>query len=171
MKDSVGNNNFKQKKLTKPGEGQMFSESKFSDLTESLASGFFADKVVLALARFQKAGKLNREDERVLQKAVEFLRKVIDGHNWMDNPQLSRNSVESASAFSQVVRAMSSSFSSRNFVNYIKGLLTTAEQLVDQKPVDDKQVGMLRNFFTNYGLSELVRTENLFQDDRLEIFS
>jgi hypothetical protein len=148
----------------------MFSESKFSDLTESLASGFFADKVVLALARFQKTGNLNKEDEPVLKRAVEFFKKVIEGHNWMDNPQLSRNSVESASAFSQVVRAMSTSVSSKEFVIYIKGLLATAEQLVDLKPVEDKQVGKLRDFFSHYGLSELVRTENLFQDDRLEIF-
>lgn len=148
----------------------MFSESKFSDLTESLASGFFADKVVLAVARFQKAGKLNTEDEPVVQRAVEFFRKVIDGHNWMDDPQLNRNSVESASAFSQVVRAMSPSVSSKNFVTYIQDLQDTAKKLAAQRTVDDAQVENLRKFFSNYGRSELVRTENLFQDDRLEIF-
>jgi hypothetical protein len=148
----------------------MFSESKFSDLTESLASGFFADKVVLALARFQKTKELNSNDVSVLLQVVEFFKKVIAGHNWMDNPQLSRNSVESATAFSQVVRAMSPSVSSKNFVTYIQDLQDTANKLAAQRTVDDAQVENLRKFFSNYGLSELVRTENLLQDDRLEIF-
>jgi hypothetical protein len=151
-------------------EGKMFSESKFSDLTESLASGFFADKVIFALARFQKTKELNSQELSVLQQVVEFFKKVIVGHNWLDNPQLSRNSVESASYFSQVVRAMSPSVSSENFVTYIRELQDTAEKLAAQRTVDDAQVENLRKFFSKYGLSELVRTENLLQDDRLEIF-
>lgn len=148
----------------------MFSESKFSDLTESLASGFFADKVVLAVARVQKAGKLNGEDQPVLRRVVEFFKKVIEGHNWMENPQLSRNSVESASAFSQVARAMSPTVSLKDFLSYIGLLLNTAEQLLDLKPVESKQIGKLRDFFSSYGRSELIRTESLFQDDTMQIF-
>ena len=78
--------------------------------------------------------------------------------------------MESASAFSQVVRAMSPSISSKDFLNYINNLLTTAKQLLDLEPVDPGQVEKLRDFFCNYGRSELVRTENLFQDDRMEMF-
>ena len=146
----------------------MFSESRFSDLTESLASGFFADKVVLALARFQKSTTLDPSDEPLLKEAVHFFKKVLDGHDWMDNPQLSRNSMESATAFSQAVRARSPHISSKDFVQYIKGLCETANQLLKKEPPDQEKVRILREFFSNYGRSELVRTENLLQDDRLE---
>ena len=148
----------------------MFSESKFSDLTESLASGFFADKVILTLARFQKTKELNGNDVSVFLQVVEFFKKVIAGHNWLDNPQLSRNSVESASYFSQVVRAMSPSVSSKDFDTYIKDLQDTANKLATERMADNVKVENLSEFFSNYGLSELVRTENLLQDDRLEIF-
>jgi len=148
----------------------MFSESRFSDLTESLASGFFADKVVLAIARFQKSRTLNPSDELLLEEAVQFFKKVIEGHDWMDNPRLSKNSMESATAFSQAVRARSPHVSSKNFVDYIQDLLNTANQLLQQKTADQNKIAILREFFSNYGRSELVRTENLLQDDRLEIF-
>lgn len=148
----------------------MFSESRFSDLTDSLASGFFADDVIMALARYGKTRRVNEKDEPVLQRAVRFLEAVLEGHNWMDNPQVSRNSMESAKAFSRAVRATTSSLSSKRFVEYIEDLLNVAKELVSQKTVDGTKAERLREFFGNYGRTELVRTENILEDTGLETF-
>jgi hypothetical protein len=148
----------------------MFSESRFSDLTDSLASGFFADDVIMVLARYGKTRSLNEKDEPVLQRAVRFLERVLEGHDWMDKPEVSRNSMESAKAFSRAVRATTHSLSSKLFVEYIENLLNVAKQLVSEKTADATKAERLREFFGNYGRTELVRTENILEDTGLETF-
>ncbi len=148
----------------------MFSESKFSDLTESLASGFFADDVIMALARYAKTQTVTEKDELALKQAVIFLEAVLEGHDWMDNPQVSRNSMESAKAFSRAVRATTPSLSSKLFVEYIKDLLNVARQLFSERTADPTKADRLRQFFGNYGRAELVRTENILEDTGLETF-
>lgn len=151
----------------------MYSESRFSELSQSLASGFFADKVVLALAHVQKKGQVRDKDRAIFNRVVLFLNEVLQGHDWIDKPAaaIDETSVRSAIAFSEAVRAKPDMKTSEKFTKYISSLLDTAKHLLERRRPHLEEVKDLRDFFSSYGRSELIRSENLIEDNGGEIIT
>jgi hypothetical protein len=144
----------------------MHSEFWFSDLTKSLKQGFFADCVVLELARVNRDRRVTEEQAQIFKRAVELLELAKEGHAWVDNPRLSEKSSSCVSSYSQAVDAMVINASSVAFTHFIHELLEIANQLAAKEIPSDEKLRVLRSFFFNSSRSELDRTEELFGDDK-----
>lgn len=149
----------------------MYSNSRFLELGQSLGSGFFADRAVLALAHAEKQGKARSDDLQILQRMISFLKQVLNGHDWILNREMNESSVKSAIAFSEAVRAIPDIKNSQQFKAYINERLYTANSLLKQKEIDLNSIKDLRRFFCALGRSELIRSENLIEDNIEEIVS
>jgi len=139
----------------------MNTRSLFSEFSESLRSGFFADNVVLTLARAKKRGELTIADRQILNTVVEFFQNVLDGFRWSENPKLTMHSAESAYAFSKAARVFPEPGSSNVFQSLIEGLLADAEKVIASERVEQSDVDNLIEFFTTYGREELNRADEL----------
>jgi len=140
----------------------MYSEHRFSDLTESLRSGFLIDNIVLALARAEKGEALNEKDRKLLKDAVSLLESAEAGFHWLDNPQVTSKTRSSATFFGRAVSALPSVSESRAFLESISDLKATADQLSTGTSIPNREkIQLLRSFFRNAAQSELDRTEQL----------
>ena len=140
----------------------MFARSGLSDLTDSLKSGFFADRVTLTLAKAKRRGLLEESDRIVIVEVLNFLRKVLEGFEWTERPAFTTHSAESAEAFSKATRVLPEDVnSSELFRQYIEKLTQDARTLAEPGAVDPTAADNLIRFFTQYGEAELRRTDDL----------
>ena len=73
----------------------------FRDLTQSLSSGFFSDKVVIILARIKNTKQIEPSDIEILSGVEEFFDNVLAGYRWSEKPSFSENSLKYASSFNK----------------------------------------------------------------------
>lgn len=85
-------------------------------LLKSLADGFFADAVILALAKASSRGHVDPADQPLFNEVEAFLDRVLGGYRWFDNPTVNEESANNASFFGQAVRAVVS-VHTRNLLN------------------------------------------------------
>jgi hypothetical protein len=144
----------------------MHSEHRFSDLTESLKSGFLLDNIVLALARAEKGESLGENDRRLLEKAVSLLKYAEIGYYWLDKPELTSETNSSATFFARAVNAMPSVYANDAFLEKVSELKAVAEDLSTGRsmPAPEK-IHLLQTFFYNTAQSELERTEGLLSGE------
>jgi hypothetical protein len=140
----------------------MHSEHRFSDLTDSLKSGFLLDDIVLALARAGKGEHLSDKDRKLLGQAVSILEYAEVGYHWLDKPELTSETKSSATFFARAVNALPTVYANDVFLESISDLKTTAAQLSagESTPAPEK-INLLQTFFYNTAQSELDRTEGL----------
>jgi uncharacterized protein with HEPN domain len=151
----------------------MLSNFRLSALTKSLAFGFFADKAVLAVARYQRLGTLGENDKKVLERVAQYFKEVLEGYHWLSNPKVSKESIRAAAAFSEAVNAFAViriQSPKKRFEDYIKDLLKTAEQILSPKSVDKEKTKELRKFFFVSGRSALIETDCLLEGDDPRLF-
>ena len=141
----------------------MYSEYWFSDLAGSLRGGFFADDVILTLAKLQKDGKTSPSGRAVLKKAADLLDMALKGHEWLNDPRFSEQSGTCASFFGQAVRALPTVSTSEAFVRNLDDLKRTALEIADGGLPGPDEVDALRTFFFNASQMELERTEQLLE--------
>lgn len=147
--------------VSRTQENYMFSRNRFSDLADSLRSGFFADKVILTLAKARKSGRLSEEERPVLDEVVAFFQRVLEGFEWSEQPNFTMHSAESAEAFSKATRVLPDVGSSEVFKDHVEKLLDDAGRIQQSLSVEKKRADRLINFFTAYGQEELERTDDL----------
>jgi hypothetical protein len=140
----------------------MHSEHRFSDLTDSLKSGFLLDDIVLALARAGKGERLGEKERKLLGQAVSILESAEAGYHWLDKPELTSETKSSATFFARAVNALPSVYANDVFLESISDLKATAAQLSsgESTPATEK-INLLQTFFYNTAQSELDRTEGL----------
>jgi hypothetical protein len=143
----------------------VYSEYWFSDLAGSLREGFFADDVVLTLAKLQKDGKTSASGQTVLKRAADWLNKALKGHAWLSEPRFSEHSGTCASFFGQAVRALATVSTSEAFVRNLDDLKRTALAIADGRLPRPEEVEALRVFFFNASQMELDRTEQLLEHE------
>jgi hypothetical protein len=144
----------------------MHSEHRFSDLTESLKSGFLLDNIVLALARAEKGESLSENDRRLLEKAVSLLKSAEAGYHWLDKPELTSETNSSATFFARAVNAMPSVYANDAFLEKVSELKAVAEDLSTGRSVPAfEKIHLLQTFFYNAAQSELERTEGLLSGE------
>ena len=144
----------------------MLTEHKFGDLSNSMASGFFADSIVLSLARTEKNRTVDEQDAKTLGSAVVFFKRALQGNSWLDEDQLTFNeqSFESAISFDRAVRVVGRRVTSpRAFQRYIEELKETAEVLAQRRVPDNSRLQVLHDFFSLYSQLELANTQNILQ--------
>ena len=139
----------------------MFSRNHFSELTDSLQSGFFADRAVLTLARAKKSARLEKNDLTVVDDILQFLKNALEGSEWTEKPKFTTDSVEFAEAFSKASRALPDAKTSESFRKYIEDLIDSTERLKTSAHVNEDDIKPLMEFFTRYGQRELERTDDL----------
>jgi hypothetical protein len=144
----------------------MYSEHRFSDLTDSLKSGFLLDDIVLALARAGKGEQLSEKERKLLGQAVSILESAEAGYHWLDKPELTSETKSSATFFARAVNALPSVYANDVFLESISDLKATAAQLSsgESMPAPEK-INLLQTFFYNTAQSELDRTEGLLADE------
>jgi hypothetical protein len=146
----------------------MLSRSRFSELSDSLSSGFFADNAVLVLSKIRKRAPLLPKDQETLTDVLHFLTNVLEGFKWSENPHFSRRSASSALAFSQAARA-STDKDAQRFHDMITNHMNGVKKLLSNKRVDPSNLNELVSFFSDMGRTQLARTDNIInvRDSRL----
>jgi hypothetical protein len=139
----------------------MFSRNHFSELTDSLESGFFADRAILTLARAKRRGRLEQSELPVIDSVLQFLKGALEGSQWTEHPKFTTDSAAYAEAFSRASRALPDANSSELFKSYIQKLIETAQQIKVSDVISEDEVERLIQFFTRYGQAELERTDDL----------
>ena len=134
----------------------MRPESWFDELTKSFADGFFADAVILALAKAGRSGRVDAADQPVMAEVV------LKGYGWIDNPRMNEETATNASFFQQAVRATVPVGTTGRFLQQIEQLKTTADALARTRAAEPKRLSELRKFFVNHSTMEMERTESLF---------
>lgn len=132
----------------------------FYELTQSLSSGFFSDKIMIMLSRIRTTKQLQSNDMLLLEMAEEFFDDVLVGYKWSDNPRLSKLSLKSANSFSQAVNAIVATVHTQSFENYIQQLKSAITEIKRNTFTDDK-IEILDDFFFKYSKSELQRTDSI----------
>ena len=126
----------------------MHFERWLEDADSAMRLGSLADRVVLILARVQNGGvgQLRPEDRAVLEEAVQFLERVKQGFDWLDQPLVSSNNRSFVSSFSAAARSWGGNQAA--FVSELAQLEETLKHLADSNPVsDDAQLVAAREFF------------------------
>ncbi len=141
----------------------MISETEFAELGSSLSTGFFADNVVLVLARIQRLGKLREQDRPLVQEASSLLEQVLEGEKWLEKKELNSKSAESAIAFDRAVHALPSIKITDEFVNYITCLKKVLQTVQEQGTDSDENVQRVRNFFFKYARAVSAESQRLIE--------
>ena len=132
----------------------------FYELTQSLSSGLFADKVMMLLCRIKNTKALRPDDEKTLNHVEQFFNDVLAGYRWSDEPHFSDQSLKFANSFSQAVHAVIFSPQATTFESYMKQLLSIAKDIKSNNFQDDK-IEELNNFFYKFSKSQLQRTDTI----------
>lgn len=78
----------------------MVRYTQISDLSEILAEGFFADKVVDALTQHKKMSEYEKE---IFERVLKFIEKVEKGQQQVTTGRLSSDAVESIGAYYRAI--------------------------------------------------------------------
>lgn len=138
----------------------MLSRSRFSELSDSLSSGFFADNAVLVLSKIRKRAALTPKDDETLNEVLHFLENALEGFKWSDNPRFSRHSASSALAFSQASKAIIDKDAQR-FQVRINNHMDEVKKLLTKKHVAPGNLNELIDFFSGMGRTQLARTDTI----------
>lgn len=141
----------------------MISEAEFTDLRNSLSTGFLVDRVVMALTRTQRLGRVEEKDRPVLQEALELLRQILEGEEWLDSKTFDSRSAQSALAFNRAVNTLSLQVKApQEFIRCIQRLDKIIDALLQQnRAVDKQQLKLARDFFSAYGRGVFVEAQNI----------
>ena len=144
----------------------MHTESRFSEVTDSFRNGFLADRVILAIAKVGRSGEVEGDDKLTFAEAAAMIESAIQGHNWIDNPQVTPKTPTYAMFFAQAVSALPEAQTSDVFVQNLGTLRETASQLAEGMHIpEEARLIKLRTFFFNASQAELERTEKLLEGE------
>jgi len=141
----------------------MISETEFAELSDSLSTGFFADKVVIALARTQLLGRLQDKDRPTMKEAEGLLEHVLRGERWLDKKKLDAQSAESAVAFDRAVHALPRIRVSREFVDHIELLKQILQNLQEKGATPEEEIKEVRRFFFNYARAVSIESQRVIE--------
>lgn len=136
----------------------------FGEMAKSLQDGFFADRVILALAKAQKNGQaISDENKELFKRTAQFLSDAISGYKWMDKPSFSSDSANHANLFGQALRAMKISSASEDFIAYLSELISIANKLAQGNTPEKEQLTKLREFFVSHSTAEIQHSDELLE--------
>jgi len=140
----------------------MYTESRLADLSKSLASGFFADRVVRFLSKYDIQGTtpLNTEEVALVTRVRKFLGCVLKGVRWPTAPDLSFDSVISVELYSKAY-TVKPKYDARRFENYIKELSDIADKISNQS-ISQKELTELTTFFRAFRKAVSNRAEMVY---------
>ena len=144
----------------------MNSDYWFGELAGSLKNGFFADSVILELARVARNKSVTNEQRELFGKTEELLKLAVEGSRWLDNPKMSEKASTCASVFGQAVEAMAFVLPPEAFVHEVEKLIQTAHLLAGGNTPSDDAITALRTFFFNAERTELAKTEYLMNGEK-----
>ena len=141
----------------------MISETEFAELSDSLSTGFFADKVVMALARTQRLGRLQDTDRPTMKAAYSLLGQVLRGEKWLATRKLNSQSAESALAFDRAVHALPSIRVPSEFVEHIKRLRQILHTVQEKGTAPKEEAQEVRSFFFNYARAVSIESQRVIE--------
>jgi len=128
------------------------NELDFAEHSHLLGEGLFADKVTLALFRFSNTHKLGEQERDALERAKDFLSKVIEGGNFSKGVFHSARDVASAKAFAHAVDSIAIRVSSKSdFLRYIDELQSTVTKILANEHISNEEFAQVNAFFSTYG--------------------
>jgi hypothetical protein len=141
----------------------MISETEFAELSDSLSTGFFADKVVMALARTQRLGRLQDKDRTTIKEAERLLAHVLRGARWLDKKKLDAKSAESAVAFDRAVHALPGIRVPHEFVDYIRHLRQILDTVQEKDTAPEEEIQEVRRFFFNFARAVSIESQRVIE--------
>lgn len=142
----------------------MMGELDFTEYSQHLGDGLFADKVLLALLRFQRTGTVGKEEKETFKRAKAFLADAIEGGKSHRRAFRSSQDVASTRAFTQAVAAITTPAPSKGeFINYLGELYTTVKKLLSNEQVTIEELNLLDVFFSRYAQVQFQRSESILE--------
>lgn len=142
------------------GVKTMQYQTLFNEMTKSLNYGFFADDVILELAKLRNKRE-SQHRSKIFTKVVVFFDKALKGLGWFANPQLTDQTVDWSHFFSESVKALPEISTPQMFNDKLNSYKNVAEKIRDNMEVNPYEIEELKNFFFYYSKNELNRTDEL----------
>jgi hypothetical protein len=144
----------------------LFKESEFTDITNLLGEGFFADKVVSIL---EKPGCINSSGKEVLGRVQSFLEKVLEGQEQVKSSSLSSSTIESIDAyqravliFQQVLMKKSEDITRPKFKELIGKMNKEVSEAMKTECIAPSDVNTTLNFFKYVRRATIVESSEYF---------
>lgn len=142
----------------------MRNDLDFTEHSRLLGEGLFADSVILALSRYSKNRQLDDRDKKVLEKAQDFLNKVIEGGSFTSSVFHSARDYITAQAFTQAVNSVSIPISSKSdFLKYIEELQNIIDKILKGKKLNEERFNLVDSFFTRYSRIQFQRSRSMLE--------
>ncbi len=139
-------------------------ELDFTEYSLRLGEGLFADKVVLALSRFQHTWTVDRDERQTFKRARGFLAEAIEGGKSPHATFRSSQDAVSAKAFTHAVAAMVTPTPSKEeFLDYLGRLHSTLSKLVANEQVAGQELELVDAFFSRYAQVQFQRSESILE--------
>ena len=141
----------------------MRNELDFTEHSSVLGEGLFADKVILALSHFSKARQVGEQEKETLERAKDFLSKVIKGGNFSTGV-FSSQDIVSAKAFTHAVDSVAIRVSSKSeFLFYVDELLNTVTKVLANEHVTNEKLAEVDVFFSRYSRMQFQRSRSTLE--------
>lgn len=134
------------------------SEVDLQKYSQSIGQGLFADNVILALIDYKEKGGFDEQGKEALKRARIFLDEAIAGGNLQKKQFLSSQDIKVAKTYNylQTMRPRQS----HSLINQMSELRDSIDAILNKKPIDDRDIDQLDDFFANYGLISFQRSRS-----------
>ena len=145
------------------GGDNMISETEFSELGNSLVTGFFTDNVILTLTRTVRLGGLQSKDKKIIKEATQLLDSILIGGKWLENRKISSRSAETALALNRAVHALPDKTIPDDFVQHIRYLKDILVNLLQNGQETKDKIDEVRDFFDKYSRALSAESQSIIE--------
>ena len=168
MLPQEGANDLRQKIYKQNGSGLLLRESEFTNVSNILGEGFFADRVVGLLQRDHNIGP---DDIRILIRVQGFLEKILAGQEQVRSAHLSSSTIESIDAYQRAIIAFRKALIQKNeeatrskFKELIDSMTSEITQVLETKQVQKDKVETTLDFFKYIRHATLIESSEYFRN-------
>ena len=146
----------------------MLRESEFTNVSNILGEGFFADRVVGLLQRDRNIGP---DDIKILIRVQGFLEKILAGQEQVRSAHLSSSTIESIDAYQRAIIAFREALTQNNeeairskFKELIDSMTSEITQVLETKQVQKDKVKTTLDFFKYIRHATLIESSAYFRN-------
>jgi hypothetical protein len=150
------------------GRDFLLRESEFTNVSNILGEGFFADRVVGLL---QKDRNIESGDIGILIRVQGFLEKILAGQEQVRSAHLSSNTIESIDAYQRAIIAFRNALTQKNeeasrskFKELIDSMNNEITRVLETKQVEKDKVKITLDFFKYIRHATLIESSEYFRN-------
>lgn len=123
----------------------------FSEYGRSLTQSLFADRILLALARYERIGQVDEEAQQSLHDAKDFFLRIIEAERVFDTPSAPQSSMANARIFGEAINSTTIPLVTKiDFIHYVENMQRTVDDIISGSAPGEAKINSLEEFFSNY---------------------